>query len=71
MRINYHVLIGWGNESVEEWPIRGDYEGIYFQVDPGKYSIKVDCTHCDKTFYVVWDDNPGPVKPLDMTGVFK
>jgi len=50
--------------SVKEWPVSGDYVPFYHQKEPGNYTLKVTCPHCGKDWYVVWDDYPGPIRPL-------
>lgn len=50
--------------STKLWPINGDRTPFYFQREPGKYQVTVDCPHCTKTWYVAWDDDPGPIQPL-------
>jgi len=49
-----------------KWPLQGDYVPFYFQAEPGRYPLKVQCPHCGKEWYVVWDQNPGPVAELDL-----
>ncbi|MDH5703905.1 MAG: hypothetical protein OEY99_06790 [Aigarchaeota archaeon] len=51
---------------VKEWPVSGDYVPFYHQKEPGRYTLKVTCPHCGREWYVVWDDNPGPIKPLSF-----
>lgn len=50
----------------EEWPLSGDMVPFYFQTEPGNYNLTVRCSHCGKEWYVVWDDNPGPVRRLGL-----
>jgi len=50
--------------KTEEWPINGDRVPFYFQKEPGNHNVKVQCPHCNKEWYIVWDDYPGPVKRL-------
>jgi Zn finger protein HypA/HybF involved in hydrogenase expression len=47
-----------------EWPERGDQVPFYYQTEPGNHALPVDCPHCAQRWYVVWDDDPGPVKTL-------
>lgn len=49
---------------VKEWPVDGDYVPFYCQKESGNHTVKTTCPHCGKDWYVVWDDNPGPIKPL-------
>lgn len=46
------------------WPVNGDHVAFFFQEEPGNYTLKVTCPHCGKDWYIVWDDNPGPIEPL-------
>ena len=50
--------------SVKSWPLHGDLVPFYYQETPGNFTLPVVCPHCDHKWYVVWDDNPGPIKPL-------
>jgi hypothetical protein len=51
-------------QRAREWPINGDNVPFYYQKDPGNYSLKLTCPDCGKDWYVVWDQNPGPITPL-------
>jgi hypothetical protein len=55
---------GQGNRS-REWPLAGDRVPLYHQREPGRYQVKVHCPHCTQDWYVVWDLDPGPIRPLD------
>jgi Zn finger protein HypA/HybF involved in hydrogenase expression len=50
--------------GTKEWPVNGDHVPFYFQDEPGKYTLTVNCPHCGKNWYVVWDNNPGSGMPL-------
>jgi len=50
--------------GTKNWPVSGDIFPFYFQKEPGNYNLKVSCPYCGKEWYVVWDDNPGLIKPL-------
>jgi len=50
--------------QTKEWPLNGDKVPFYYQKEPGNYNVKVHCPHCNKDWYVVWDDDPGPVMRL-------
>jgi hypothetical protein len=50
--------------AAREWPVNGDLVAIYHQKEPGRYSLKLTCPHCGKDWYVVWDQDPGPIRPL-------
>lgn len=52
--------------ATQDWPQRGDSVPFYFQKEPGNYQVKVECPHCGKEWYVVWDENPGPISRLDL-----
>jgi hypothetical protein len=50
--------------KAREWPASGDMVPFYCQKERGNFSVTVTCKHCGKEWYVVWDDNPGPISPL-------
>ncbi len=50
--------------ATDEWPERGDGVAFYYQDEPGRYSLTVSCPYCGKDWYIVWDDDPGPIMPL-------
>jgi len=52
--------------GTQEWPLYGDQVALYYQTEPGRYQVKVCCPHCNQDWYVVWDDNPGPVRRLGL-----
>jgi hypothetical protein len=52
-------------QQAREWPLRGDQTALYFQDDPGRYGIKLHFPQCGRDWYVAWDDDPGPIMPLD------
>lgn len=52
------------NHGTKLWPTSGDIVPFYYQKEPGKYNLIVTCPHCKKEWYVVWDDNPGPIRQL-------
>ena len=47
-----------------EWRAAGDLVPFYFQREPGKHNLTMTCPHCGRAWYVVWDDNPGPLQNL-------
>jgi len=47
-----------------EWPLYGDSSPFKFQTEPGEYSHKINCHHCNESWYVVWKADPGPIKTL-------
>jgi hypothetical protein len=51
-------------QPAREWPVNGDMVAIYYQKEPGRYSLKMTCPHCGKDWYVVWDQDPGQILPL-------
>lgn len=53
------------NNRSEDWPVDGDRTPLYYQTEPGHYQVKVHCPHCAKDWYVVWDQDPGPMRRLD------
>jgi hypothetical protein len=52
--------------SVDEWPLRGDGVPFYFQDEPGIFTQTITCASCGKDWYVVWDQDPGPMTHLGM-----
>jgi ribosomal protein S27E len=53
-----------GVHRTSEWPVAGDRVAFYYQAEPGNYTLAVDCPHCGKQWFIVWDDDPGPIKTL-------
>lgn len=53
--------------GTKEWPIHGDMVAFFYQKEPGNYTLQVRCPHCERDWYVVWDNDPGPVKPLGLS----
>ena len=51
-------------QGTREWPASVDRVPFYSQDEPGNYMLKMNCPHCGKDWYVVWDDNPGLVQPF-------
>ncbi|MCH7727189.1 MAG: hypothetical protein IH991_12025 [Planctomycetes bacterium] len=47
-----------------EWRTMGDMVPYYCQREPGKHNLTMTCPHCDKAWYVVWDNNPGEIELL-------
>lgn len=47
-----------------DWPIRGDYVPFYYQKEKGNYNLTVTCPQCQKEWYIVWDQDPGPIKKI-------
>jgi len=49
------------------WPEGGDFKPFYCQDEeitkekPGAFRLPVQCPHCQKTWYVIWDDDPEPL----------
>lgn len=54
------------SHGTKVWPINGDYVGFYYQKEKGNYTLPVICPHCANEWYVVWDDDPGPIEPLSF-----
>ena len=50
--------------STTQWPINGDNIPFYLQTEKGKYTLSVNCPHCRKEWYIVWDNNPGEIRPI-------
>jgi hypothetical protein len=61
-----HCLYCDQQDSTGVWPARGDSTPFYAQEEPGAFTVDVTCLHCGRTWYVVWDDDPGPVLRLDI-----
>jgi len=55
-----------GIHGTELWPVYGDRYAFQFKTEPGEYTLEVKCPHCQGCWYVVWDSDPGPIKPLAM-----
>lgn len=51
--------------GTQQWPANGDLTPLYFQREPGKYTLTVTCPHCQKDWHVVWDSDPGQIEPLE------
>ncbi|MBI1900756.1 MAG: hypothetical protein HYS13_06555 [Planctomycetia bacterium] len=51
---------GCSNPS-RKWPARGDLVSFHCQKESGSHALEMNCPHCHRTWYVVWDENPGPV----------
>jgi hypothetical protein len=54
-----------------EWRTLGDVVPFYCQREPGKHNLSMTCPHCDRTWYVVWDDDPGPIERLSLAGEYR
>ena len=50
-----------------QWPENGDSVPFYYQLERGNHTLEVTCPHCEKPWYVVWDENPGKVKVLTFS----
>jgi len=52
------------------WPEGGDFKPFYCQDEertkekPGAFRLPIQCPYCEKTWYVVWDDDPDPFARL-------
>ena len=51
------------NEA-QSWPVNGDMVPFYYQTEKGNYNLTVICPHCGQEWYVVWDQDPGPIQTL-------
>jgi len=51
-----------------EWRALGDLQPFYYQAEPGRYNLTMTCPHCQRVWYVVWDDDPGPLASLAFPG---
>jgi tetratricopeptide (TPR) repeat protein len=45
----------------ESWPVHGDGVAFYYQEELGNFSLPIKCPWCNESWYVVWDNNPGPL----------
>jgi hypothetical protein len=52
--------------AVAEWPKNGDRVPYYYQSQKGAYGFHTRCPHCGHEWWIVWDQNPGPLLPLDQ-----
>jgi endogenous inhibitor of DNA gyrase (YacG/DUF329 family) len=50
--------------KADVWPVNGDFIPFCYSTNPGEYQIKIVCPECRKEWYIVWDDNPGPIQKL-------
>jgi len=44
-----------------QWRALGDLQPFYCQAEPGRYNLTMTCPHCQRVWYVAWDDDPGPL----------
>ncbi len=49
-----------------QWPLHGDRTSFYIQKEAGHYNLPLKCPHCNKEWFVVWDEEPGIIKVLDI-----
>lgn len=49
-----------------EWPVAGDLVPFYYQPQTGGHNLPITCPDCGKTWYVVWDADPGPIQQLSL-----
>jgi len=58
------MYCGKGITSVPRWPPHGDSVAFYqqtpedTQMRPGAFNLRHRCPHCQKDYYIVWDDDP-------------
>ena len=50
--------------GTKQWPTNEDHVPFFFQKEAGNHTLTVQCPHCGKEWYVVWDGNPGPIEPV-------
>ena len=61
-----------GNPNkMSEWPVRGDSVPFVCSADEnripiGGSALRIQCAHCGQTWYVVWDQHPGPLQRVDV-----
>lgn len=51
------------------WPVNGDSIPFYIEDENQGFSIAVICPACDSGFFVVWDEDPGPVMEFGKDGI--
>ena len=51
--------------GVQRWPQNGDLVGYYYEDKQGAYGIQTVCPHCKHEWWIVWDQDPGPLQPVD------
>ena len=51
-----------------EWRALGDFQPFYCQAEPGRFNLTMTCPHCQRVWYVAWDDDPGPLQKLPFAG---
>jgi hypothetical protein len=49
-----------------EWPSEGDAVPFAYEAEPGNFNLKVHCPHCERDWYVVWDENPGALEAVSL-----
>lgn len=49
------------SNSSSQWPTFGDLVPHSSQLKPATFSVTVKCPHCHVEWYIVWDNDPGPV----------
>jgi DNA-directed RNA polymerase subunit RPC12/RpoP len=54
------------NHRAYEWPVNGDLVPFFYQKKPGKFNLEVTCPHCNKKWFVVWDEDPGRIEGLAL-----
>ncbi len=54
------------HNPASEWPELGDLVPFYYQAECGPHNVTMNCAHCERTWYVVWDDYPGKMTHLAM-----
>lgn len=51
--------------AVPQWPENGDRVAYYYQAQQGAYGFRTQCPHCKHEWWVVWDQDPGPLVSVD------
>ncbi len=55
--------------SSDIWPLDGDTIPLYYEPESSEYSIEIACPHCGKTWFVVWDYDPGSLQKLKSDSI--
>ena len=56
----------WKRDGNSQQPVNGDFVPYHRHKDPGGFDLPLTCPHCGKQWYVVWDQDPGPVRKLGL-----
>lgn len=51
-------------QSADYWAVNGDSIVFCIETSPKTYNLEITCPNCSKKWFVVWDNDPGLIKPL-------